>query len=366
MASLWQLDEFAPPQMLGFIRNLPAPEPYIGTRWLPNQTVFDLSFEYLLGSGRRPVMAHIMGFDSEAPIAGRPGRAESVRGELPPIKRKRRIGEKTIIRFMAPRAGTPDVQDAIAQVYEDVADLVDSIQARVEWLRLQALSEDKVVYDEAGVIFEFDFGIDDELQIDLTTVQDGAGNDVSSDFTTTWDDVDNANPINDLRAICDRVQEKTGKRPTEFVASRKVRNLFNANKQIKALVFGSTPPGRDLTDAEVQSLMTQYDLPNIVGYDVVMDREKEDGTYETVRPLAPNKAFLVTPGFGAANKTLWGPTAESRVLFGTPLASAAPGIWAETYGTTEPPAEWTKAAAVAFPTMPGANEIAQIKVLADS
>src|SRR5690606_5474512 len=137
----------------------------------------------------------------------------------------------------------------------------------------------------------------------LTTVKDGAGTDVSDDFTTTWDDIDNANPINDLRAICDRVQEKTGKRPTEFVASRKVRNLFNANKQIKALVFGSTPPGRDLTDAEIQSLMTQYDLPTIVGYDVVMDREKEDGTYETVRPLAPNKAFLVTPGFGANNKT---------------------------------------------------------------
>src|SRR3954471_23636703 len=100
--ALWQLDEFKPPALLGFIRNIPTPQAFIGTRWLPNRVVNDLDFEYILGASKKPVMAHVMGFDSEAPIHGRPGLGERVRGELPPIKRKARFGEKEIIKFLAP------------------------------------------------------------------------------------------------------------------------------------------------------------------------------------------------------------------------------------------------------------------------
>ena len=72
------------------------------------------------------------------------------------------------------------------------------------------------------------------------------------------------------------------------------------------------------------------------------------------------KAFMIPAG--GVGETLWGPTAESRNLIGTPLASQAPGIIAVTYGTEEPPAEWVKAAAVAFPTMPNAHLLAQAKL----
>lgn len=129
--ALWELEEFKPKQFLGFVRSVPQPNTFLGTRWLPNQNVFDLAFEYVLGANRRPVMAHVLGYDSEAPIHGRPGVGAKVSGELPPIKRKSRIGEKEIIRFMAPRAGTPDVQLAIDSVYQGTADLLDAVQARV-------------------------------------------------------------------------------------------------------------------------------------------------------------------------------------------------------------------------------------------
>lgn len=366
--ALYQLDEFKPKQFLGFVRSVPQPNEFLGTRWLPNQTIFDLEFEYVLGAYRRPVMAHIMGFDSESPIHGRPGAGAKVAGELPPIKRKSRIGEKTIIRFMAPRAGTPDVQYAIDQVYTDTAALLDAIQARVEWLRLQALSEDTVVYDESGVVFNFDFGIDPEFQIDLVTEQDGNGTSVASEFSTSWTDYANANPVADLTAICRRVQDKTGRRPVEFVCSEKTANTLFQNVAIRQLIRGTSAPAAILTQAEVNAVFDLYNLPRVVKYDVIVQKENDDGTYTDVRPMAQNKAFLVPEGFGrggdAGNVTLWGPTAESRVLFGTPLSGQAPGIWAETYGTTEPPAEWTKAAATAFPSMPEANQIAQMKLYA--
>lgn len=370
--ALWELEEFKPAQFLGFVRAAPAPNAFLGTRWLPNDTINDLEFEYVLGSFARPVMAHVMGFDSEAPIHGRPGAGAKVSGELPPIKRKAKIGEKEIIRFLTPRAGTADQQQAIDQVYRGVVDLLDSIQARVEWLRMQSLSEDTVVYDESGVAFEFDFGLDDEFQINLVGANptNGAGGNESADFTTVWTDTANSNPVLDLQAICNRVQEKTGRRPVEFVCSQKAANLLYNNAAIRSMIRGSGAPNTILTPGEVQTVFDLYDLPTIVTYDVVVQSENPDGTYSDVRPMAQNKSFLVPAGFAAGapgapgNKTLWGPTAESRVVYGTPLAGQAPGIWAETYGTTEPPAEWTKAAAVAFPSMPEANHVAQMTLFA--
>lgn len=364
--ALWELDEFKPAQFLGFVRTVPAPNAFMGTRWLPNETIFDLNFEYVLGSFARPVMAHIMGFDSEAPIHGRPGVGAKVSGELPPIKRKAKIGEKEIIRFLAPRVGTPDKQQAIDQVYRGAVDLLDAIQARVEWLRMQALSEDTVVYDEAGVKFVFDFGLDDAFQINLVGANptDGTGADVSSEFTAPWTDLANSNPILDLQAICKRVQDKTGRRPREFVCSSTAAGLLVNNAAIRNMIRGTSAPTALLTQGEIQTLFDLYNLPTIVTYDVVVQAEQDDGTYVDVRPMAQNKAFLVPDGYAIGNKTLWGPTAESRVLFGTALAGQAPGIWAETYGTTEPPAEWTKAAAVAFPSMPEANALAQMKLFA--
>ena len=84
------------------------------------------------------------------------------------------------------------------------------------------------------------------------------------------------------------------------------------------------------------------------------------GTATLVRRPSTTSGQAVTD----SNATLFGPTAESLVLFGTPLASHAAGVWAELYGTNEPPAEWTKAVALAFPTMPEANLVGQMTLFA--
>jgi hypothetical protein len=297
--ALWELDEFQGPQFLGFVRSVPEPNTFLGTRWLPNQTVFDLEFEYIKGVNDKPVMAHVMGWDSEAPIHSRAQAGERVSGELPPIKRKSKVSEKEIIRFLTPRAGVPDVQTAINSVYNLTADLLDSVQARVEWLRMQALSENKVVYNEGGVIFA-------------------------------------------------------------FVCSRKTSGLLVNNQAMRDLIRGANAPTAVLTTGEIQALFQIYDLPTVVTYDVKVRNENADGTYSEVRPLAENKAFLTTPG--GVGKTLWGPTAESRPLLGTNLASQAPGIYAVTYGKEEPPSEWVKAVGVSFPSMPDSHTLAQMKI----
>lgn len=357
--ALADLEEFLPATMLPWVRMQPTPDSFKAERWLPDRFIDDLNFEYIKGRQNKPVMAHVMGYDSEAPIASRQAGGEKVAGELPPIKRKSRISEKEIIRFLTPRQGTPDQQNAVNSVYIDAATLIESIQSRVEWLRIKALSEQTVQYNESGVIFEFDFGLDKENLFDITTKKNAKG-DTIADLSGAWTDVANSNPVEDLRFICNLVQDKTGQRPAELVLDRKSIDLLQNNASLRDLARGPEGLPGILTQGEIDSVFLRYDLPTVTSYDVFVDREKEDGTTVSERLLAEGKGFLVPAR--TIGETLWGPTAESRVLIGTGLQGLMPGIFASTYSTDEPPAEWVKAAAIAFPTMPNAHALSQIKV----
>lgn len=358
--ALWELDEFQGARFLGFVRNVPEPERFAGQNWLPNKDTFDLEFGYIKGVNDRPVMAHVMGWDAEAPIDGRPALGERVSGELPPIKRKAKVGEKEIIRFMSPRAGTPDKQTAINSVYRLTGRLVESIQARVEWLRLQALSEDKITYNEGGVIFEFDYGIDPAFQWNMATGHDGNGDDTGA-TAVAWSSPATAAPVDAMTRLCNAVETKTGYRPEEMVCSRTAVNYLLQSAEIKALIRPDWAPSSILTMGELNAVFTQYGLPRITTYDVKVRAEQANGTAVDVRPLAENKAFFL-PGGKAIGETLWGPTAESRPLLGTALASQAPGVYAVAYGKEEPPSEWVKAVAVAFPSLPDAHLLAQAQL----
>jgi hypothetical protein len=366
--ALWELDAFKPPAFLGFVRAAyeVAPPNYQGSQWLPSQTVDDLAFEYLLGANRRQAMATILSFDAEAPLGQRGGSGERIVGELPPIKRKFRIGEKEIIRFLNPRFGTQDAGRAIEQVYNDTLDLVASVQSLVEWMSTQVMSEDLLVYDADGVKFAFDYGINGDFQWNIPTKLDNHsrwGNGATNRTISVggpWNNATTATYVNDLQQICNYVEQTTGQRPTDMWLSLTARNMLINSTEIKALVRGTASGVStiQLTPGEVQSVFDQYQLPTLHTNDVIVAKENRDGSLTDVRTLAVNKAFL-TQG-RAVGKFLHGPTAESRVLSGTTLAAAGPGVWANTYATDEPPAEWTKVAAVAFPTAPEMNRVAQL------
>ncbi len=354
--ALWELEAFQGPQFLGFVRNIPNPDPFIANRWLPDRTVFDLEVEYLVGATNNPVMASIMAWDSEAPIAGTPGLGTKQTMELPPIKRKARIPEKQLIRFLSPRAGSPDVQDAIDSVYDHATRLVQGVQARVEWMRMQALSEDTLAYSEEGVTITLDYGITAAQQLDAVADLPGAN---------YWTNTTLSKPIDDLQFVCDLVEAAQGFRPNELVIARSMLSNLLKNDSVRALALGSGFT-RQLTLGELNSTLDLYDLPNIVTYDVKVYQEEANGTVSTLTPLNPaNGVLLFSPGSGVTiGETLWGPTAESRPLIGTNRSFQAPGIYSTTYGKEDPPSEWVKVAAVAAPTLPGANLISQLRLAA--
>ncbi len=360
--ALWELEQFRPPTFLGFIRELLPPTDFRGSEFLPDQTTDDVEYEYILGASQRPVMATIVGWDTEAPMGSKAITGKRVQGELPPIKRKERITEKEILRFLQPRANSGDQQRAIDEVYNITNRLVQGVLARKEWLQMQALSEDKVIYNEDGVIVQFDFGLDGTQQIDLVTQTNGNGTDVSAAYGPVWSDTANATPVSDLMQL-QKDRAAKGLPPyTRMVCSQKALFYLYENAQIKGYAYDQNAPNRPLTLAEIQQVFSRYGIPVPTAYDATVDVEAADGSRTTVRCMAESKAFLLP----AANPgtTLVGPTAESRILVGTPYAALRNGIWGNTYYKDEPPAEFVKVAATLFPTLPEARQIGQMKLTA--
>jgi hypothetical protein len=358
--AMWELEELQPPNTLAFVRNLLPLPVYRGNSLLPPETTDDVEFEYLLGARETPVMATLITWDSEAPIGSRPAQGQKVQGEMPPMKRKERISEKEIIRFLQPRQGTNDQNRAVQAVYARMARLTQSIQARVEWLQMQALSEPALIYSEDGVSIEFDYGIPAEQRIDLTTGTDGDGTDVSALFGPAWSDTTNATPFSDLQAIARIQQQRTGARPARGFFSQKQLDFLPFSAQLKAMIFETNAPNRMLTPEEISTLFRRYNLPVLEPYDVTVKQEAADGSTTEVRTMDENRGFFL-PSTNVGT-TLVGPTAESRVLLGTPYAQNAPGIWAATYPKDEPPSEWVKVATVQFPSMPDAHLVSQLQV----
>lgn len=352
--ALWELEEFVSPAFLGFVRNIPVPEQFQGNSWLPTEEVDDIEVEYIKGARENRVMAKVIAYEAEAPIGPKPGLGERVRMDLPPIKLKERIGEKEIIRFKQPRAGTADEQSAIRSVYDITTRLVQSIFARVEWLQLQALSEPSLAYNDAGVIFDIDYGIGKQWDLG-----------VDAELSTYWDDHVNSDPVADLVVMRDWAIDNYGVVPVELVVSRAVRTHILANEKARALIRGTGTPVAEaiLSDEELDRITELYGLPRIRTYDVQVEAEALDGTISTVRTMASNRSFLVPAR--PIGSTPYGPTAEAiSDLVGTTLGQFASGVVAKTYGENDPPSEWVKAAAVAFPSLPSAELVQQIQVLA--
>jgi len=350
--ALWELEEFQGPQFLGFVRSIPEPQEYLGQEILPNENVFDLEVELIKGARDQPVMASVITYDAEAPIGGKPSLGERITLELPPIKRKERISEKEIIRFLTPRAGTGDVQQAIDTVYDSATRLVTSVFARVEWLRWQALSEPTLSYNEDDVIFAFDYGFNPNLQIDVHT---------DTGYSVGWEDTASSDPIADLAVLQETYETATGVPLATIWCSRRVINYILRNVKARELIRGSGSATAQLAVQELNTLLELYGLPTFRTYDTVVWRENLDGSKTQLRPLDYHKAVGV-PAF-SVGETLWGPTAESRGLYGTTLSNQAPGVWAGTYAREDPPTEWVKAAGISIPSIRNAEFVAQLTLL---
>ncbi|MFG2292063.1 major capsid protein [Streptomyces sp. NPDC048603] len=296
-------------------------------RWLPNDTINDLTYRFNRGGGGLVEAAVFRAFDAESDIGSRAG-ASRVTGELPPLSRKMPVGEYEQIRMRNVDTQGSEIRDAMEA---DAVKLVSAIAARIELARGQALFTGAVTIAENGVQASVDFGR-------------AAGHTVTAG--TVWSSTETALAYDDLQSWLDTYNTTNGTLPAYTLMSRKIYNFLRRNKQIRELAFsGASSAPTVLTRDALNAALGDFDIPPVVIYDA---KVSVGGAATRVTP-EDKICFLPDQG-DAAGKTMWGvPVEANDPRYG--LQGDAAGVAVGAYKSEDPQTVWTRATAIALPVL---------------
>lgn len=314
-------------------------EGYFGPTLFPEKTVGTLNWEYFKGENRLPVMATVQAWGAETPIHSREG-ISKVSGSVVPIKRKINLDEDAIVALH--REGVGDKDLVKNTMLNDLDNMIKSVLAREEKMRMDALVYGKIELAENNVIMNVDYQRSDSNVETLLS-------------TAKWDNYDDSTPIDNIQAWCDAVESATGTKPTRALTSNEVVAHLRKNVTLRQMIFGDNGGSRAITLNDINLLTESMGLPHIATYNKKARVQNDAGAYSTFRFFPEDKFVLLPPN--TLGETLVGPTVEAM---GAGLSPAdVPGMYAriEDRLDDDPPVIWTRVAKVSIPTFPEIDNV---------
>ncbi|MGW6948977.1 major capsid protein [Streptomyces xanthophaeus] len=324
------ITEFATPaELTGYARAALAdrPENAFGLdRWLPNNTVNDLSYRFTRGGGGLTEAATFRAYDASSDVGTRPGGAR-VSGELPPISRKIPLGEYERIMRRNVETQNAEIRDAML---DDGVRQARAIEARMELARGEALFTAGVSLNENNVQAGVDFGRSGSHSVSAAT---------------PWSTIATAKAYDDLQAWLDVYNNTNGRLPAYTLMSRTIYNYMRRNAQLLSMAASNGTTPAVLTKDGLSNVLSDFDVPPIVIYDAQVSVA---GTPTRVTPV--DKILFLPEEGDAVGQTLWGvPVEADDPRYG--LAGDAAGIAVGAYKTEDPQTIWTRATAIALPVI---------------
>lgn len=337
MAGLANLSEFFEnPLFTETIREVPVETAYIGTRFLPIEETYDIDFNESVIE-RQVDMADLVDSGAELPLTDRDP-MRRVSGSILDMGQSYIVSKKELAAMMD-KGNDAKRNLAVKQLLNKTAQIKKNLDARIEWLRWQALGTGVFAYDKAGIKLAVDFGVP-------------AANKVTP--TVKWDAGSGVTIIDNYEKWVQDYVDLNGVKPDTFVAGIAiVRTMMNDSKVREAV---SGLPGKLITLAELNAWLTGRELPPVEAFDasVVYRDPTTGGTRSTVRLLDAKKGVFLKSG-GDIGKQLLGPTYEGNM---------EPGIVARTFTMERPVREVIEVVGASFPKIQNPKLIKIATVLA--
>jgi hypothetical protein len=337
------LREFSRTRTLSYARAR-QPRNYVGLALFPQVPTQELTFEYWKSQNQLPVMANVQAYGNEAQIASRDG-ANKVSGEIPPIKRKISLNERALIALS--REGAGDNQLVSNQLFNDLDNMIDSVLARSEKMRMDAVAKGTIQLNENGLVMNVDYGVPNTHKVTLSG-------------TDLWSDTANSTPITDIQDWTEQVVSTSGSRPARALTSNTVVTNLIKNAQVRTMIYGDAGGSRAVSVNQLNELLNTLNLPQIATYDLQVRSQAENGVITSTRFFPTEKFVLLPPD--QLGDTLSGPTAEALLDEFVDSQQTA-GIYAAVTHQGEPPSVITKASGTIIPTFPSADSVFQAVVI---
>lgn len=335
MAGLAQYSEFfTNPVFTNTIKEVPVSAAYIGQRFLPIEETYEIDFNETVME-RQQDMADLVDSGAELPLTDRDP-LRRVSGEIADMGQSYIVTKKEMAALMD--KGNPGRRKiAEKQLLGKAATVKKNIDARIEWLRWQALGNGVMTYDKAGIILGHDFGVPAENKVIAGTRWNDVGATIMADYEKWVQDYVDLN----------------GKTPDVFVtgigAIRAIMNDAGVRKSVSGLA------DKMLTIAELNDFLTGRQMPRMESFDtfVAYRDVNNQGTRVQQRLLAANKGVFLSEG-GDIGSQLLGPTVENNMN---------PGIYARSFTENRPMREIVEVVAASFPKIMDPNLIKQAVIL---
>ncbi|WP_127580851.1 major capsid protein [Paenibacillus koleovorans] len=345
--------------LLVYSRNLTINNEYLNPLLFPPKETSELTIDVIRSSaGRLPVMAQIAELGTEVEYGSREG-LSGTRIEIPKIQRGRYMDERLVrLALQASSSFGLRPQEANQLRNEQLNDAqyaVDSINARKEWIAMQAVSNGAVTYNEGNVKIAVDWGYETAQKPVLTS-------------TDRWSDYDNSTPITDIQGWVEERALK-GIKLARSLTSRKILSHLLQNKSIRLQYFGNPsgsaqPP--QLNRAQLNAVFDSLGLPQIAINDTQLrteDKALTNGkvTYTTTRTFADSK-FMLLPE-GPLGNYLWAKTTEEMLAEIEAVQTGDMGIYVFRDVTKNPIRVRTAGVALSFPAFAWADSVVSATVI---
>lgn len=288
----------------------------------PSENTYDMEWNETVIE-RQADMADLVDAGAELPLTDRDP-VRRVSGSIADMGQSYILTKKELAA-MSDKGNEGRRKMAVQQVLKKTAQLKSNIDARVEWLRWQALGNGAMIYDKSGIKLGVDFGVPEANKVTAATAWGADGATILANYERWVQDYIDGND--------------NGYAPDVFVTGiENIRIVLN-DVAIRKAITGYSD--KLLTLDELNTFLRGRELPPMEAFDakVTYRDPTNGGKRTTARLLDSKKGVFLMEGDKIGNVQM-GPTYENNM---------EPGIFARTFTMERPLREVVEVVAAGFP-----------------
>lgn len=335
--------------------------PYFGETIFPAEKQLGTDISWLKGANGLPIAIQPSNYDAKARLREKTG-FEGVSTEMAFFREAMRIGEKDRqqLNLLLSQPESTMALPIIKNIYNEAGRLVEGVRVQAEIMRMQLLTTGKIDITSADgrAKYTYDYG-----QTHLFKCKKGQA---------AWGEAnDTADPVRDIIAWCDYMEEERGSRPTRLVMNRNTfLNMVRSPKVHKMMYPNDSALNYFVSDDQAKSFIETTTGCAIFVYSKKVSNLDHATGLAAATPvqLIPDGKVVILPN-GAVGKTRYGTTPEeSDLMSGTDaqVSIVNQGTAVTTYKEKHPVNVVTIVSAVMIPSFEGIDDCAVADVTAVS
>ena len=278
-------------------------KPYLGDGYFPKEKSAVMELKWFLGSSGLPVALTPSNYDALATVRDRIGFKE-IQTEMPFFRESYIVKEKDEQNYenvmnAADEAVAREVLKNIALGPIELVRGANVVPERMRWQLLCPLDgSPKISISANGVNYDYNYDRDGSYK---------ANNFVELSGTSMWDDLENSDPIEDMRAAV-KAMRKRGKNVKVANMNDNTWSKVCKNKKVAGYILAKNPTATVyITEKLVRQFIKEELELDIIVYDKMY---KDESGKE--RTFIPDGMVSLVPGKTALGKTKYGKTPEER------------------------------------------------------